>query len=645
MKQSLFTVAMMLLALVAKAQAPSGVEAVDLGLPSGTKWATMNVGATAVGERGNKYAFGEIETRPSYPVDYHVGYDDVHNSINPWYPALKKNITGSIYDVAHVRWGGKWRMPTKDEFDELKKYCSTEGATVNGVKGSVFKGPNGNSIFLPYGYNIAGLSHSGYWTSEPYYKKVYDGTKMYEYGSSHYIPFGGSWMGDSDYQCSWKLGLYVRPVLDETTRVEDIPLIDLDEAKGWEPVNQTGIIKLTKTFHHGWNTFVVPFSLSKDSKQLPLLFHSQSYRLYAFNGYSNGAFMFQKTGDNSVTANTPYLLWYDGPTEKVTVFLSHYYWFGYIELGTSSATPVKNVGAFDFTGFYGGITDLASDYLLNKRYFESGLSAEKLSPFQAYIRKNSSEETPSIVQISVDGATQDVRILLDENSTEEIYPSDGVDDIRVKRAFKDGEWSTVVLPFDMTKAQMTEVFGNGVQLARFIKYDTDEDVTAISVIFDDVDLSSEGFKANTPYIIRPTKDVSEILVSAVVEPNEDMAVTHYDEEISEDNWRYGYFRGTYHAQTPLWPETLFISDNCFWYSAGKTEMKAFRAYFWFKDVLSEIANAPSLLRMSFEGKTTKVNTLSHSKRPPKGIYDLQGRLAKTTRKGVYIINGKKCVVR
>lgn len=112
-------------------------EAIDLGLPSGTKWASFNVGAEAPEEIGDYYRWGEIED-----LDLDQSPDDYVS------PELEE-ISGTEYDVAHEKWGGNWRMPTVDDFDELISNCTWELTTVNEVNGYSVKGNNGNSIFLP----------------------------------------------------------------------------------------------------------------------------------------------------------------------------------------------------------------------------------------------------------------------------------------------------------------------------------------------------------------------------------------------------------------------------------------------------------------------------------------------------------------
>ena len=141
----------------------NGYEYVDLGLPSGLKWAAYNVGATSPEGYGEYYSWGEIETKASY---------DWENCSTMEVPM--NDISGNEqYDVARKKWGGSWRMPTKEEQTELLENCTWELTTVNSVSGYKVTGPNGNSIFLPaagYRYgttlNFDGY-YGGYWSSTP----------------------------------------------------------------------------------------------------------------------------------------------------------------------------------------------------------------------------------------------------------------------------------------------------------------------------------------------------------------------------------------------------------------------------------------------------------------------------------------------
>ena len=155
--------------------------AIDLGLS--VKWASCNVGATAPEEYGGYYAWGETEEKRDYswknykysngdPMTDDSGIGELENSDD---------------DVATVKWGGSWRMPTTEEQDELRYNCTWTGAVLNGVNGYRVTGPNGNSIFLPAagycdGTEVYGQgSYGGYWSKSFY--RMFSGSKInYAYG-------------------------------------------------------------------------------------------------------------------------------------------------------------------------------------------------------------------------------------------------------------------------------------------------------------------------------------------------------------------------------------------------------------------------------------------------------------------------------
>ena len=139
---------------------------VDLGLPSGLKWATCNVGASRPGDYGNYYAWGETTTKSTYTKDNSASYE---SSDSKW-----NNIGGtSLCDAATANWGDGWRLPTKEDFEELLRECTWEWTTLNGYNGYKVTGPNGNSIFLPaagwrYGADEGRAGSGGYyWSSTP----------------------------------------------------------------------------------------------------------------------------------------------------------------------------------------------------------------------------------------------------------------------------------------------------------------------------------------------------------------------------------------------------------------------------------------------------------------------------------------------
>ena len=197
----------------------NGHDYVDLGLPSGTKWATCNVGANSPEEYGDYFAWGEIEPKNNY-------YWSTYKWCNGSSTTQTKYCTSSSYgtvdnkttldladDAANANWGGSWRMPTNAEQGELinANYTTWTWTTQKGVKGyKVTSKTNGNSIFLPaagYRYNSdlydAG-SYGRYWSSS------------LDADSSNYaydLYFNSGRVGSSSSGRSY--GLSVRPVLAE----------------------------------------------------------------------------------------------------------------------------------------------------------------------------------------------------------------------------------------------------------------------------------------------------------------------------------------------------------------------------------------------------------------------------------------------
>lgn len=153
-------------------------ESVDLGLPSGLKWATCNVGANSPEEYGDYFAWGEVKPKEFYywsTYKYGTDYDQLTKYCNYRSDGKdgfidNKTVLDPEDDAATANWGGAWRMPTKAEQDELRNNCTWDWTIQNGVNGYKVTGPNGNSIFLPAaGYMDEGSlrsagSYGYYWS-------------------------------------------------------------------------------------------------------------------------------------------------------------------------------------------------------------------------------------------------------------------------------------------------------------------------------------------------------------------------------------------------------------------------------------------------------------------------------------------------
>ena len=127
----------------------NGYEYVDLGLPSGLKWATCNVGASSPEQAGRYFAWGETKGYTGEQVNYGRRYFDSES-----YKAASISADLTLkQDAAHVNLGGNWRMPTKAEYQELIDNCTSTWTTNyngTGVKGRIFTSKtNGNSVFFP----------------------------------------------------------------------------------------------------------------------------------------------------------------------------------------------------------------------------------------------------------------------------------------------------------------------------------------------------------------------------------------------------------------------------------------------------------------------------------------------------------------
>ena len=178
---------------------------IDLGLPSGTKWACCNVGASKPDGYGGYYAWGETSKKNSYGVPEYKYCDDYGME----WSNIGTDIAGTSYDAATVNWKAPWQMPTLAQCQELIYYTSSKWTILNGVCGKQFRGSNGNAIFLPaagthVGDNKPVLNEYGYYWSSTF---VDDN----DWGAyAHFLIFqSNSESTGSDFRSD---GMSVRPV-------------------------------------------------------------------------------------------------------------------------------------------------------------------------------------------------------------------------------------------------------------------------------------------------------------------------------------------------------------------------------------------------------------------------------------------------
>ena len=138
---------------------------VDLGLPSGTLWATCNVGADTPEGYGDHFAWGETTPKSTYNWGTYQHCNGSASTLTKYctnssygYNGFTDNLTTLLPedDAATANWGEDWRMPVKEELEELYNNTTTTYTTQNGVYGTLFTATNGNSLFLPAEYRYSG---------------------------------------------------------------------------------------------------------------------------------------------------------------------------------------------------------------------------------------------------------------------------------------------------------------------------------------------------------------------------------------------------------------------------------------------------------------------------------------------------------
>ena len=216
-------------------------EAVDLGLPSGTLWATCNVGANEPQDIGLFFAWGDTEGHGNDPADGYffnwenykwcevVGYDSYFTKYCSDSSRGKdefidgKSELDPEDDAAYVNWGSQWRTPSNEQLEELRNECTWTPTTLQGVDGYEVKGLNGNTIFLPTtGWRIDDMLLEGgaYWSRSSDPEDV---------GGAYYL----SWDDWGWYSYGGRVnGQCIRPVVNDS-KTESVTLNSDDEGNYW----------------------------------------------------------------------------------------------------------------------------------------------------------------------------------------------------------------------------------------------------------------------------------------------------------------------------------------------------------------------------------------------------------------------------
>jgi len=184
---------------------------VDLGLPSGTKWATMNVGATSETDYGLYFAWGETEgyanaSTKAFSWSDYKWTEDKGSTMSKYNATDGKTVLDLEDDAARANWGGNWHMPTEAQFQELlnTNNCTKTWTTVNGVYGYLFTSvSNGNTLFIPAAGNAinGSVTHVGkdgsVWSSSLSYSSVKNGRYLYFVSDEDFVDLSLRYYGYS----------------------------------------------------------------------------------------------------------------------------------------------------------------------------------------------------------------------------------------------------------------------------------------------------------------------------------------------------------------------------------------------------------------------------------------------------------------
>lgn len=334
-----------------------GVEYVDLGLS--VMWATFNVGASSPEDYGDYYAWGEVETKTDYSMEqyrYWTGYDSLGNeqmskyvvecNVGSYGRIDGNTVLDEDDDVAHVKWSGLWRIPTRVEFEELVNKCTWQWVEQNGVTGykitSNIEGFADRSIFLPsagmFRQEQLGINSYGrYWSSSLYtYQPV--GAYALSFYSGNDIYVGGYYRHG---------GYSVRPVSASNTW-RGITSVTLDNNNVELTVGGSSVLKVTLLSGNEDYSFMSAVTWSSDNPGVATV-------------TSEGVVTAVSAGRAVIKASCK------GVSATCTVIVNDYVPVGdYVDLGLSVQWATCNIGAMkpEESGRYyaWGETEIKSEY-------------------------------------------------------------------------------------------------------------------------------------------------------------------------------------------------------------------------------------------------------------------------------------------
>ena len=228
-------------------------------------------------------------------------------------------------------------------------------------------------------------------------------------------------------------------------------------------------------------------------------------------------------------------------------------------------------------------------------------------------------------------------------------------DVTMTRTINADSWSTIVLPFNLTRANANTIFGSDAKFAKFSGFEVDygddeENLTplGINILFSTYTIPSRGSLAGgTPVLVKTTKDIKEPFQLDQVTLTDDIK----EETKSDEYGTMGKFTASL-VKTVVPEDGLFIAGNKFWYSTGKTQLKAFRGWFELDAVLGKDTDFGAKIGFYIDGEPTSIEGISVRAPMLKGaVYTVGGQYVgkdvdeRQLPKGVYICDGKKFVIK
>jgi hypothetical protein len=249
------------------------------------------------------------------------------------------------------------------------------------------------------------------------------------------------------------------------------------------------------------------------------------------------------------------------------------------------------------------------------------------------------------------GEPDDGRIKFDENAAKlPTYTAGDKANIRMTRTIKANQWSTIVLPFTLTKTKAETVFGSDVQLAEFsgfeVEYENDEDVTpdAITINFTTYTMTArKGMTGGKPFLIKTTQDIASFEADDCTLVGEVADVEKADEYETP-----GTFTGTF-VKTVVPADALFIFGEKFYYSTGKTDIKAFRGWFQLGAVLDKETDFGVKMAVFIDDEATDIKELDGLRNSNdlndfgEATYNLAGQRVGDGYKGIVVTKGRKII--